>query len=374
LAEEITFGQAPSQTPSDSSVAEFVQDHWVIDPHWSLDLGARLSTETSGWSAAFAPRAGIAFAPGKAGKTVIRAGAGMFYGVLPLLAANFAANPNRSIAEFDLTGVPIGPSVSYTNVYTGSLNPLLAPSLPSQPGTTPRNITWNGEVDRELRKDLKLKVGYLDSHTTYLFDVDPFTAASGSESFMGLTNTGTSHYRELEATVHYTLREHDQVNASYIWSYTRGDLNSLSNVAIPFAAPVIRPNVYGILPSDVPNRVIAWGIFALPWKLTFSPLVDLHSGYPYSAVDVRQEYVGIPNGQRFSEYFSLDLKLYRAFRVPFLGNRSGKVHHIRLGVYTLNVTNHGNFNAVYNNVTSPNYGHFAGFLYRHEGAIIDFVD
>ncbi len=374
LAEEITFGPAPSQISSNNSVAEFVQDHWVINPHWSVDFGARLSTETSGWTAAFAPRAGVAYSPGKGGKTVIRAGAGMFYGVLPLLAANFAANPNRTITEFDTTGAPVGPSISYTNVYAGSLNPLLVPVLPNHPNTTPRNLTWNVEVDREIRKDLRLKAGYIDSHTTYLFDVEPFTAASGGASFMALTNTGSSHYRELEATAHYTLREHDQVNVSYIWSRARGDLNSLSNVAIPFAAPVIRPNVYGILPSDVPSRMIAWGIFALPWKLTFSPLADLHSGFPYSAVDVGQQYVGVPNGQRFSEYFSLDLKLYREFAVPFLGNRSGKTHHIRLGVYTLNLTNHGNFNAVYNNVTSPNFGNFAGFLYRHEGAIIDFVD
>ena len=374
LAEEITFGTAPSQTPSDSSVAEFVQDHWVLTPKWSLDLGARLSTETSGWSAAFAPRAGLAYAPGKTGKTVFRAGAGMFYGVLPLLAANFAANPNRTIAEFDTIGLPIGPSVSYTNAYVGSHNPLLAAVLPRQPSTTPRNVTWNAEVDREIRGNLKLTASYLDSHTTYLFDVQPFTATPGGESFMGLTNTGSSHYREMEASVHYTLREHDQVNASYVWSRARGDLNSLSNVAIPFAAPVIRPNVYGILPSDVPNRVIAWGIFAIPWKLTFSPLADVHSGFPYSAVDVQQQYVGVPNGQRFAEYFSLDLKLYREFRVPFLGNRSGKVHHVRLGIYVLNATNHQNFNAVYNNVTAPNFGTFAGFLYRHEGGIIDFVD
>jgi hypothetical protein len=65
-----------------------------------------------------------------------------------------------------------------------------------------------------------------------------------------------------------------------------------------------------------------------------------------------------------------DVKGYRsthAWIFPF-------ANHIRLGVYTLNVTNHGNFNAVYNNVASPNFGHFAGFLYRHEGTIIDFVD
>ena len=374
LQEEITFGPEGTQVPSDSSVAEFVQDHWVLSPQWSLDLGARLSTESYGWSAAFAPRVGVAYSPGKTGKTVIRAGAGTFYGVLPLLAADFAANPSRTITQFDTTGLPVGPSTTYTNVYAGRANPLLTTGLPLQPGTTPRNFSWNGEADRELRNDLKVKVAYLDSHTTYLFDVQPFTAAPGAESFMGLTNTGSSHYRELEATGHYTLREHDQVNVSYIWSRARGDLNSLSNIAIPFAAPVIRPNVYGILPSDIPHRVIAWGIFAMPWKMTFSPLADVHSGYPYSAVDVGQQYVGAPNSNRFDKFFSLDLKLYREFKVPFLGNRSGKVHHMRLGVYTLNVTNHQNFIAVYNNIASPNFGRFAGFIYRHEGAIIDFVD
>ena len=50
LAEEITFLAAPPQNVSDSAVAEFIQDHWVMDSHWAMDLGARLSTETNGWS------------------------------------------------------------------------------------------------------------------------------------------------------------------------------------------------------------------------------------------------------------------------------------------------------------------------------------
>jgi hypothetical protein len=37
LVQQITFGAAPSQTPSDSSIAEFVQEHWVIDGQWTLD-------------------------------------------------------------------------------------------------------------------------------------------------------------------------------------------------------------------------------------------------------------------------------------------------------------------------------------------------
>ncbi len=143
---------------------------------------------------------------------------------------------------------------------------------------------------------------------------------------------------------------------------------------IPFAQPVILPNVYGILSNDVPNRFVAWGIIPIPLKLTLSPVADVHTGYPYSNIDVLQNYVGTPNGQRFATYFSLDGKLYREFRIPFLGSKSNKARRMRLGVYVLNFTNHGNFIAVFNNVTAPNFGQFAGFNFRTEGAIIDFGD
>src|SRR3989454_490621 len=376
LAQETTFLPGTAQNASDTAVAEFLQDHWVLNSNWAVDLGARLSSETKGWSGAVAPRAGVAYSPGKDGKTVIRTGVGLFYSLLPLLAGDFAANPIRVITPFDTAGLPSGPPVTYTNAYAGRMNPLTASALPSQPGTTPRNLTWNIEVERQLRRNVSLRVGYTDSHTTHLFTVNPFTAPPGAQSFLALTNTGSSHYRELESTVHFIFHRNDEVNVSYVWSRTRGDLNNLSAVLIPFAQPVIRPNVYGILPYDVPNRVVTWGIVSLPRGFKFSPIADIHTGYPYSNIDTLQNYVGTPNGQRFNSFFTLDVKLYREFRIPFLGSEhgKGKGHHVRLGVYSLNVTNHGNFNAVYNNVTAPNFGQFAGFLDRREGAVIDFVD
>lgn len=374
LQEEINFQPAGAQNTADTNVAEFIQDHWILNSHWTLDAGARLSSETSGWSAAIGPRAAIAYSPGKDGKTVIRAGAGLFYSMLPLLAADFGVNPTRVVNQFDSSGQLIGTPVTYANTYVGGMNPLNGGVLPLEPGTTPRNFTWNVEGDRELRRNVVLRVGYIDSHTTYLFVVNPFTGAAGGNSFLGLTNTGSSHYRELESTVRFTVLGHQEVDASYVWSRTRGDLNNLSDVMIPFLQPVIRPNVYGILPSDIPQRVITWGVFSLPKKFMFSPILDVHSGYPYSNVDVLQNYVGTPNGEKFATYLSLDVKIYRNFQIPFVGAKSGKAHHIRLGFYSLNVTNHGNFNAVYNNVAAPNFGQFVGFLDRRDGAVIDFVD
>ncbi len=376
LAEQIAFLPGTRFDASDYAVAEFIQDHWVMNSHWAADLGARLSSETNGWSAAVAPRVGVAYSPGEDGKTVIRAGVGLFYSLLPLLAADYSANPSQVITPYGPGGIPSGPSVTYINAYVGGLNPLTANSLPTQTDTTPRNLTWNVQAERALRKNVFLRVGYLDSQTSYLFTVDPFTAPAGAESFLALANTGSSHYREVETTLHFTVHGNNEVNASYIRSQTRGDLNNLSSVFIPFQQPVIRPNVYGILPYDVPNRVVTWGIFSLPKKLKFSPIVDLHSGQPYSDIDTLQNYVGTPNGQRFATFFTLDIKIYRQFRIPFFGSDhgKGKGHHVRLGFYSLNVTNHGNYNAVFNNVTAPNFGQFAGFLDRRDGAVIDFVD
>ena len=100
----------------------------------------------------------------------------------------------------------------------------------------------------------------------------------------------------------------------------------------------------------------------------------MHTGFAYSNLDVLHNYVGTPNGQRFPTFFSLDGQVYRDFsvRLPFVGHKSK--HKLRLGVYSINLTNHGNFNDVYNIVTSPLFGQFTGFQRRTDGLIISFVD
>jgi hypothetical protein len=95
----------------------------------------------------------------------------------------------------------------------------------------------------------------------------------------------------------------------------------------------------------------------------------MHSGFAYSNIDVLQDYVGVPNGQRFPTYYSLDVKVYRDFpiHIPFKEKPTGKVRKIRLGVYSLDVTNRHNPHDVFNNISSPMFGQFDGFQRRFTG-------
>jgi hypothetical protein len=374
LAELIDFQAGGRLKARDSEGGGFVQDHWMLNERLSLDLGGRLSSQSIGRSAAFAPRAGLAYSPGQDRKTIIRAGAGLFYDRVPLLAADFADNPARVLSIFDPSGAPTGPPLVFENAYVRMVpNRGFVRTSPDLDSSA-RNFTWNFEADREVWPSMVLRASYLYSQTQDLYIVTPITGAAGAASLLGLANTGGSHYHEFEMTLHYRPKERSEFNVSYIHSRARGDLNALSNVFTPFEQTVIRPDVVSNFASDIPNRVVSWGAFHLPWNLTLSPVVDVHSGLPYSEVDAFQNYAGTPNNQRFPMFFSLDARIYREvpLHLPFLGNMKNR--KLRFGIYSLNLTNHLNALDVYNNVSSPYFGHFVGFQHRVDGLVIDVVN
>ncbi|HEV7966474.1 MAG TPA: hypothetical protein VGP19_02825 [Candidatus Acidoferrales bacterium] len=198
--------------------------------------------------------------------------------------------------------------------------------------------------------------------------------STSNNSTLAFARTGAARYRQVEATLDARPFERGDLNVCYIWSRSRGDLNTLSDTCMPFEQPVIRPNASGVLASDVPSRLVTWGLFNLPFKLTLNPVVDVQSGLPYSDVEVLQNYVGVPSGLRFPTYFALDARIYREFplRLPFM-ERSAK-RKMRLGVYTLNLTNRRNPLEISTNVASPLFGRYAGFERRTDGLVIDVVN
>jgi hypothetical protein len=367
VAETITFQGGGPMRGEDTEVSGYAEDRWSLAKSLALTFGGRLTHQMIGRGVAFAPRAGLAYSMPNS-KMVVRAGGGLIFGHVPLLAADYTGYQNRVISFF--SGPMINQTITLQNVYQSSGIAGNSSTLMEHDSST-RTFTWNIEGEAPLRKNISLRVSYYETHTVNLFVLDPVLPGTGTSGFMVLENTGSSNYRQAQVTVRYRPSERNELNISYAWSRARGDLNTLSDTFIPVQAPVIRPNAYGVQPSDVPNRVLAWGYVTLPKKFVFTPVVDIHTGFPYSNVDVLQNYVGVPDSLRFPIYFSLNVKLSRDFMIPMSFKENAKRRKINIGIFSLDVTNRLNPHDVFNNVTSPLFGVFAGFPRRLTGLVIN---
>lgn len=369
LAGEITFGPAGPLGASDTEVAFFAEDHWIFKNYLSFDYGLRFSNQTLGEHAAFTPRGGFVFSPTKKGKTIIRAGAGVFYDRLPLLAGDFTQSTTRRFALFDTNGVALGPPIVFTPYYEefAEGGRKIVPSGNTL-GSTPYNITWNTEFDQEIRPSIIARVSFLASRTYNQFTVSP-QVLSPTSGWLLLSNLGASRYHEFDATLRVRPSNKIDFNISYVNSQARGDLNTMASVFVPYEQPVIQPNLFGTLPTNVPDRVVTWGRFKLPAQFIVSPLLDWHSGFPFSIYDELQNYVGPPNSRRFPTFLSPDVRVSKDFKLPSLP-LVGK-HMLRLSLSVFNFTNHGNYRDVFNTVTSPYFGSYAGFQHRSYDLSLD---
>ncbi len=370
-AERIDFVGPGKLSAGDTEVAVYLQDHWAFSDRLAMDLGLRYSGQTIGESAAIAPRVGMVYSPGESGKTIIRSGVGVFFDRVPLLAGDFTHNPTRVVTFFDGDGIPTAPPLAFRNAYVKVDHKGRRVIPPGRDlSNTPYNATWNLELDREIHPRMVVRLSYLSSRTLDIFIMDP-VVAPGIDPILLLTNTGRSRYQEFESTLRVRPSANTDWNISYVRSLARGDLNTLTQVYVPFEQPVIRPNFFGDLPSNVPHRLITWGRFKIPREIIVSPLIDLHSGFPYSATDVFQDYVGEPNSRRFPTFFSLDLQLSKDLHLPLIPWL--KKHKLRGAFRIFNLTNHANPRDVYANIASPFFGRFVGFQHRFYDASLDIV-
>lgn len=370
-AERIDFTGPGRLAASDTQVSAFLEDHWALSDRLGLDLGVRYYGQSNGEAANWAPRLGMVFSPDKNGKTIFRAGIGVFHDRVPLLAQDFSNNPTRTVSLFDAQGTMMGSPTTFTNVCArkSETGPRALPSCLDL-GSTPYNLSWRVEADRRVGSKVQVRLSFLNSRTFNTFVVDPVIPA-GANPMLMLSNRGASRYHEYEASVRFHPSERSDVTVSYVHSRSRGDLNGVSEIFVPFEMPVIRPNLSGNLPSDVPDRLTALGTFKLPSDVTLVPAFDLHSGFPYSDVDVFQNYVGPPNRRRFPIYFSADWRIYKDFPLP-LGIHKG--HKFRLGIYSVNTTGRRNPHDVFNNTASTSFGTFTGLGKRINGIVIGFAE
>jgi hypothetical protein len=333
--EQINFGAPAAFSIHQNEIAWFGGDQWTLGPRLTLDLGLRFDNDSITNSTHAAPRAGFTLALTTDRRTLLKAGAGLFYDRVPLNAPAFPNFPDRTLLGFDPAGNVIS-SVPYSNVITGGLR-------------NPRSETWNVEVDRQVLENLLLRVAYQQRNTVDDLVVNPETTTGSS--LLSLASSGRDFYREFQLTGQYKI--HGQtLNASYVRSKATGDLNDFGQFFGSDPQPVIQPNSRGPLAFDAANRFLTWGEFNGPWKLMLTPVLDIHTGFPYSVVNEKREFVGPRNSERFPRFESFDLQVLRSFGLPF----HGKEHTLKVGFGVFNLFNHANYRDVQNDLNSDRFG------------------
>ena len=113
----------------------------------------------------------------------------------------------------------------------------------------------------------------------------------------------------------------------------------------------------------MPNRLIVRGSIGLPAKLVLVPLYEWRTGFPWSAVNEFQDFVGPRNESgRLPTVSSLDFTLARPWHF--------RKYRFTAGIKIYNAFNAGNERDVQNNITSPDYGRFYNPIERSIGFVV----
>jgi hypothetical protein len=330
--ERIGFGPASRFSIAQNEVAGFLADKWIPFQRLTLDLGLRLDRDSVTDSTNMAPRAGFALMLTRDAKTLLKGGVGLFYDRVPLNIASFPLLPGRTIASLAPTGEVVS-SVAYVNTITAGLR-------------NPRSLGWNVELDRQITSAFLLRAGFQERNTARDFVLTPETSAG----ILALSNAGRTFYREFQITSQYKIRR-GTLNASYVRSNAHGNLNDFNQFFGNNAVAVIQPDGRGQLPFDAPNRFLAWGQWDV-FKLTVLPVLDIHTGFPYSVTDQFRDFIGPRNSVRFPRFTSFDLQVTRRISIP-LPHEKFKA---RVGFSVFNLFNHFNPRDVQSDVDSDRFG------------------
>jgi hypothetical protein len=307
LAERTEFGPMSEQSVIATEIALFAQDRWRVSSRLTFEFGLRVDRDGVVEGLNWSPRAGAAFSVLPEGRGILRGGYGKFAQRTPLNVDAFTSFEPRTITRFSPAAAPLGSPVTLVHRIAGELR-------------TPEAQVANIEWDQRFSRRVLWKLAFLARKGSHEFIVDP-DAAAGT---LWLASDGDSRYRELESTVRYMGGARRDLTLSYVWSKGTADLNNYDQFFGNFRNPIIRPNEDNLSSSDVRHRLLLRGLIGLPWQLELAPVLELRSGFPWSAVDEFQDFVGPRNRSgRLPAVHTLDFSLARPWRVKKLRFRAG---------------------------------------------------
>ncbi len=308
-----------------------------------------------------APRLGVAYSPGSSGKTVIRAGFGLYYDDLAqngwATAFQGTNNANYTTGSCALTGGPGTYSVLGAGCLAGGLGPLTA--TPTSPATLGNSVTGNlvgspyktpyathttGGVQHAFNQNWLVSADYVHEQGNHGYRGFPYT--SGSSLFTPLipasdttdqTNVvpnvnvfesdNRSSYNGLMLHLQGNMRRFSlvanyQLSKAQTWGCLLGELfdyvdGVCPNEPNPNGTPT--PNTgllnafgqgdYGPSGEDVRHRAVIAGIVHLPGGVELSTVNQIESARPITITNANNtDRIWVEfNGQQLPSYTGLDI-------------------------------------------------------------------
>ena len=349
LAERIVPGAPAAQEVTAADLAVFAQDHWRVGSRVTLELGLRMDREDVIERVNWSPRGGISVAVLPEGRGILRGGIGRFRQRTPLNVGAFGQFESRAVTRFGPGGEVITPPVTLLNVP--------APDL-----RTPEAIAGNIEWNQRFGRRLLLKANYLRRRGSHEYVLEPDSA----HGEIRLMSTGISRYWEVEVTGRYLGGERRDLTVSYVRSRGFADLNNYDQFYGNLRNPIVRSNEHNLIPTDVPHRLLVRGTIGLPGQWDFAPVAEVRSGFPWSAVNEFQDFVGPRNrAGRLPTVSTLDFSVSRPWHVW--------KYRFRAGLKVYNLFGASAERDVQSNITSTAFGQFFNPIERSIGFVFGSV-
>jgi hypothetical protein len=346
LAEHIAFGPPTRQSVTADDLALFAQDQWRVGSRVTLEFGLRMDREDVIGRVNWSPRGGASVGVLPEGRGILRGGIGRFRQRTPLNVGAFRDFESRMVTRFGSGGEAISGPIALNNVP--------APDL-----RTPEAVAGNVEWSQRFGRRVLFKVNYLRRRGAHEYVLEP----DPERSEIRLQSTGRSRYWEVEVTGRYLKGERSDVTVSYVRSRGFADLNNYDQFYGNVRNPIVRPNEHNLIPTDVPHRLLLRGSIGLPHQWDFAPVVEIRSGFPWSAVNQYQDFIGPRNRTgRLPIVRTVDFSVSRQWQLW--------KYRVRGGIRVYNLLGASAERDVQNNSASPRFGQFFNPIERSIGFIL----